>query len=86
MCRKRDCKKKPHEGTDLILCPACLEVKHQTLHHINPKCHYGETYPWLYLCAECHRELHDLYPWEKIHPEDYLQIAREFLLYKRGEN
>lgn len=90
MCRKRNCKRKSHEGVDLILCPACLEVKHAVLHHLNPQCHFNpervhQNYPWLFCCADCHRELHDIYPQERLHPEDYLLMTREFLLFKRGE-
>ena len=38
-----------------IVCPRCKTIKRATVHHILPKCHYGETGEHDNICKYCHR-------------------------------
>lgn len=81
MCyQKSKCKKGPHESNLLILCPACLFIKHSTTDHIFPQQHFGPNGPTLQLCWECHKLLETKRPrYQKLYEREYLQIIREFL-------
>lgn len=73
MCRKK---------TRIILCPKCLTLQLATRHHIYPRRFFGdsENAPILFLCDKCHKQLEIRIPqYHELDPEDYLQIAREFI-------
>lgn len=72
--------RKAHESTQLILCPSCLSIKWGTRHHVFPVCWYGNKPPYLWLCDDCHRGLHNhLRAPGKLGKDDILQITAEFL-------
>ena len=65
------------------LCPKCLYLRDLTKHHIYPKRFFGRhsNTAILLLCRSCHDLLETNIPQDDIlHKEDYLQIAREFLI------
>lgn len=71
-----------NEQRTVILCPKCLELKFQTRHHIYPRRFFGNgsNAPILYLCDQCHKGIEAIIPRDvELEPEDYLQIAREYL-------
>jgi 5-methylcytosine-specific restriction endonuclease McrA len=64
------------------LCPRCLYIRELTRHHIFPRRFFGDwkNSPIMFLCRTCHDKIEKLIPEnEKLHKDDYLQIAREFL-------
>ena len=70
------------EQRTIILCPKCLQLEFQTRHHIYPKRFFGDgpNAPLLHLCDNCHKGIEALIPRDtQLEPEDYLQIAREYL-------
>lgn len=63
-----------------ILCSKCLEVRPGTRHHLWPRRFFNGRGPILFLCRQCHNLIERLLPQNvELHPDDYLQIAREFL-------
>ena len=64
------------------LCSKCLYLRDLTKHHLYPRRFFGNSTnsPILFLCRPCHDVIEKLIPLDdRLHKEDYLQIAREFL-------
>lgn len=65
-----------------ILCPKCLESKPGTKHHVLPRRFFNGKGPILYLCRKCHDAIERILPQNvELHPDDYLQITKEFLVF-----
>lgn len=67
------------------LCPKCQEMRYLTRHHLYPKRFFkNQKRPaTLFICRQCHNELERRIPYaKKLQKEDYLQIARAFLMEK----
>ena len=65
------------------MCPACKEMRYLTRHHLYPKRFFRKQKrpATLFLCRECHSELERRIPYDrKLHKDDYLHIARVFLM------
>lgn len=63
------------------LCPVCLKVKQLTRHHLYPQCFYSKQHnaPKLFLCRECHDELHKFLGNKKMKKEKYIKKTINFI-------
>jgi uncharacterized protein YlaI len=61
------------------LCTCCLQLTKITKHHIYPRQFFQKS-PIVYLCKDCHKKLHKIYPRKKVKKKVYLQITRDFIL------
>ena len=56
------------------ICPACLEQKEMTKHHVYPKRHFGKNAMIFELCRACHDKL-----------EKYIKKAEIEILSEEGQ-
>lgn len=63
------------------LCPRCGKYRHMTKHHLFPRVFFGQKHnrAFLFLCWECHEELHHLLPEIKMPKEFYLVVTFKFI-------
>ena len=64
------------------ICAKCLEMGVLTRHHILPRQWYKKqkNAPLVFLCRECHNELHKILPKKRLKKSAYVEITKRFLL------
>ena len=63
------------------LCPKCKEIKPLTKHHIEPRKWFKKQKDpkLLFLCWDCHKEIHQILPKTRLRKPAYTEITIKFL-------